>query len=82
MVFRGNIVACITGDIFSDQGAGTVVWDISNEKYFHQISNSYFQPCFLLNFVENFMIFLTKLDTYVRIQDSSADKPYEKHCIF
>ena len=64
------------------QWPGTVVWGISNEKYFHQISNSYFQSCFLLKYVEIFMLFRTKLDAYARIQDSSADKPYEKHCIF
>ena len=39
------------------QWPGSVVRDISNEKYFHQISNSYFEPCFLLNFVENLMLF-------------------------
>ena len=40
---------------------GNVVWDISNEKYFHQFSNSYFELYFLLNFVEILMIFEANL---------------------
>ncbi len=64
------------------QWLGNVVWDISDEKYFHQIFNSYFEPCFLLNFVEIFMLFWSKLDGYVRIQHGSEDKTYENHWIF
>ena len=43
------------------QWPGNVVWCISDEKYFHHFSNSYFELYFLHNFGENFMFFQAKL---------------------
>ena len=36
------------------QWPGNVIFDISDEKYFHRFPNSYFEAYFLLDFVENF----------------------------
>ena len=64
------------------QWAGNVVWDISDEKYFHRFSNSYFEAYFLLDLIENVMFFRSKLDCYMRVHHDSIDKTYENHWNF
>ena len=64
------------------QWPGNVVWDISGEKYFHRFSNCYFEAYFLLHSVENFMLFGSKVDSYVRVHHDSTDKTYENHWNF
>ena len=59
------------------QWSGNVVWCISNEKYFHHFSNSYFELYFLLYFGENVMLFRAKLTIMYYYISSTADKPYE-----
>ena len=57
------------------QWPGNVVWDISDEKYFHRISNSYLKAYFLLDPLENFMLFRSKLARFMRIHHDSTDGP-------
>ena len=52
-------------------------WKIFSSKF-----RLLFWIMFLLNFVEIFMLFWSKLDGYVRLQHGIADKTYENHWIF
>ena len=64
------------------QWPGNGVWGISDEKYFHRISNSYLKAYFLLDSLENFMLFRSKLARFMRIHHDSTDRTYENHRIF
>ena len=54
------------------QWPGTVVWDISNEKYFHQISNSYFELYFCKFSSKNAMLFIGFLCTIMMFSHKTA----------
>ena len=59
------------------QWPGNVVWCISDEKYFHHFSNSYFELYFLHDFIKKsntFHAFSSKVDNYVRLHQTKPMK--------
>ena len=79
-VFRGNIVIGITGNTFSDQGMLFVTFLMKN--IFIDFTTPILKHIFLPHSVENFMLFRSKLDSFMRIHHDSTDKTDEYHFIF